>query len=171
MKRDILYFRLLLTTGKELDPAPRGSTNKKYTYTQFSTYSLLCFTNSPGRLIKGSIITMQQQMYARVNVLKQVWCCLSPEVTGPCSAIKKTGHYKCMKIMDMYRPLVYLTTWLYIPSGVSTSTALYSSAGVAATCMASICSKLPKGWHLGISSEMGRWWRVPVISRIMLSIM
>jgi len=86
MKRDILYFRLLLTTGKELDPAPRGSTNKKYTYTQFSTYSLLCFTtytqfstysllcftNSPGRLIKGSIITMQQQMYARVNVLKQV---------------------------------------------------------------------------------------------------
>lgn len=69
------------------------------------------------------------------------------------------------------RHLLYLTRCLYIPSGVSTSTALYSSAGVAATWMASICSKLPKGWHLGISSEIGRWCRVPVIRRMMLSIM
>lgn len=57
------------------------------------------------------------------------------------------------------------------PSGVSTSTALYSSAGVCAMWMASICSKEPSGWLLLISSEMGRWCSVPVISRMMLSIM
>jgi hypothetical protein len=34
---------------------------------------------------------------------------VSQAVTGPCSAIKETGHYKCMKIMDLYKPLAYLT--------------------------------------------------------------
>lgn len=57
-----------------------------------------------------------------------------------------------------------------IPKGVSTSTALYNSAGVAATWIASICSKLPSGWHFGINSEMGLWCNVPVINRMILSI-
>lgn len=43
-----------------------------------------------------------------------------------------------------------------LPRGVSTSTALYSSAGVDAIWIASICSKLPSGWHLLISSVIGR---------------
>lgn len=33
---------------------------------------------------------------------------VSPAVTGPCSAIKKTGHYKCIKIMDLYKPFISL---------------------------------------------------------------
>lgn len=57
------------------------------------------------------------------------------------------------------------------PRGVSTRIALYSSAGVCAMFTASICSKLPSGWHLGTSSAIERWCSVPVMSRITLSIM
>lgn len=43
-----------------------------------------------------------------------------------------------------------------LPNGVSTKIALKSSVGFEAMLTASICSKLPNGWHLGTSSAMGR---------------
>lgn len=59
---------------------------------------------------------------------------------------------------------------VFLPNGVSTKIALKSSVGFEAMLTASICSKLPNGWHLGTSSAMGRWCNVPVIKRITLSI-
>jgi hypothetical protein len=64
---------------------------------------------------KGSSSSMQQQMYAKqskgieTSMMLPGFSKVSPGVTGPCSAIKKTGQYKCMKIMDLYKPSVYLT--------------------------------------------------------------
>lgn len=45
---------------------------------------------------------------------------------------------------------------VFLPNGVSTKIALKSSVGFEAMLTASICSKLPSGWHLGTSSAMGR---------------
>lgn len=45
---------------------------------------------------------------------------------------------------------------VFLPNGVSTKIALKSSVGFEAMLTASICSKLPNGWHLGTSSAMGR---------------
>lgn len=108
------------------------------------------------------------------NELKMTMNMKQDSLLNPAIQFRTQNQLNLVCIHDKWnqiRYLVYLTRCLYIPSGVSTSTALYSSAGVAATWMASICSKLPKGWHLGISSEIGRWCRVPVIRRMMLSIM
>ena len=60
---------------------------------------------------------------------------------------------------------------LFLPRGVSTRTALYNSAGVDAMFIEAISGNLPNGWHLGMSSVMERWCSVPVIRRIILSIM
>ena len=57
-----------------------------------------------------------------------------------------------------------------LPSGVSTKTALYSSTGVEAILIEAISSKLPSGWHFGMSSVIVLSCSVPVINRMMLSI-
>jgi hypothetical protein len=57
------------------------------------------------------------------------------------------------------------------PSGVSLSTHEYSSAGDVATVTTPISSKRPRGWHLGSSSDISLLLRVPIRSRITLSIM
>jgi hypothetical protein len=53
---------------------------------------------------------------------------------------------------------------------VSTMTALKSSAGLCAMEIVANSSNVPRGWQRGNSSAIGLLRRVPVISRIILSI-
>lgn len=118
----------------------------------------------------------------QINISKQLTAKISHITSAVVPPIwlqnsKKASRYALYRVLRMISMFISSKSCSLMQStkngakGVSTNTALYSSAGVAATWMASICSKDPSGWHLGISSEIGLWCKVPVIKRMMLSIM